>query len=114
MGLFYTKPATDVAALAVPRLQAARNAAPPQTPQEIAAAANDTANAAGEIAAGARPTFSLPRFLCAVAFVVVLFLLYYWSAHDEKMTAHSDGLYHLFEILTSGLTILLVGESSSA
>jgi hypothetical protein len=61
-----------------------------------------------------RPTFSVPRFVCAVILVLVLFGFYVWSAHDSEMAAQSDALFTLFETLTSGLTGVLVGESAHA
>jgi hypothetical protein len=32
----------------------------------------------------------------------------------KKWLLTSDALFHLFEVMTSGLTILLVGESASS
>jgi len=108
MGLFYTA-GGNIAALARPRLiQAYR--APPQDEQAATATADADVE---EIEQGVRPTFSVPRALSALAFVIVLFALYAWSAHDEKMADHSDALFSLFEIMTTGLTGLLVGETAA-
>jgi hypothetical protein len=109
MALFFTRP-TTIAEAARPRLRAAHLAAA-QT-EDVATASTD--QDVTEIGQATRPTFSVPRFCCAALFVIVLFALYYLSAHDPKMGDHSDALFNLFQILTTGLTGLLVGEASAS
>jgi hypothetical protein len=48
--------------------------------------------------------------VCAALFLIVLFALYYLSAHDPKLGNHSDELFSLFQILTTGLTGVLVAK----
>ena len=110
MGLFFTRQ-NNLAGLIQPRLRAALLAPPPANPAQADTAAHETA---GQIVTDARPTFSVPRFVCAFGFVAVLFLLYVWAAHDDKMAPNASALFHLFEVLTSGLSALLVGEASSS
>jgi hypothetical protein len=108
MGLFYTRQG-NIAAAVRPRLRAAHLAA--AVPQEAADTATDQAT--NEIEQATRPTFSVPRFVCTIILLLVLFGLYAWSAHDTKMAAQSDALFTLFEALTAGLTGVLVGESTN-
>ena len=105
MGLFLTR-STTIAQAARPRLKAAHLA--DRQPEQNASASADADVSA--IEQQTKPTFSVPRFCCAAAFVIVLFALYYLSAHDPKLASHSDELFNLFEIMTTGLTGLLVGE----
>lgn len=108
MGLFFTRPTTVTEAVRH-RLREAHLAAPKDAAQATASTEHDTAAIEQET----RPAFSVPRFACAAAFVVILFGLYYLSAHDAKLANHSDELFSLFQILTTGLTGVLVGEASA-
>jgi hypothetical protein len=108
MGLFFTRP-TTVAEAVRPRLRDAHLAGPKNEAEATASTEHDTS----AIAQATRPEFSIPRFVCAVLFLIVLFALYYLSAHDPKLANHSDELFNLFVILTTGLTGVLVGEASS-
>jgi hypothetical protein len=110
MGLFYTRQ-HSVAAAVGPRLRAAHLA---PAAADAGAANTTTDQETTAIEQETRPTFSVPRFVCAVILVLVLFGFYVWSAHDTKMAAQSDALFTLFQALTSGLTGVLVGESALA
>ncbi len=108
MGLFFSRPVTFTQATR-PRLIAAHTSPAKGTQDAAAQADRDTS----EIEQEARPAFSLLRFCCALVFVLALFGFYYLSAHDPTMSSHSDQLFNLFEILTTGLIGVLVGEASS-
>ena len=108
MGLFFTRPNT-IAEAVRPRLRTAYLAQPKNDVQATTSAEQEASAIEHEI----RPAFSVSRFVCAALFVIILFALYYLSAHDPKLTNHSDELFNLFEILTTGLTGVLVGEASA-
>ena len=108
MGLFFTRP-TTVAEAVRPRLREAHSAGAKTEAQVTASTEQDTS----AIEQATRPAFSVPRFVCAALFLIVLFALYYLSAPDPKLANHSDELFNLFVILTTGLTGVLVGEASA-
>lgn len=108
MGLFFTRP-TTIAEAVRPQLMEA-HAAQAKNEPEVTTKTNQDILA---IEQKTRPAFSVPRFVCAALFVLVLFALYYLSAHDPTLASHSDELFHLFVILTTGLTGVLVGEASA-
>jgi hypothetical protein len=107
MGVFFTRQ-QNLATVAQQLLRTAHAAQPSADPGANATADTDT------IVNAARPTFSVNRALIALGLVILLFVLYAVSAHDTKMAAHSDALFHLFEVVASGLTALLVGEAASS
>ena len=108
MGLFFTRPST-IAEAVRPRLMEAHGAQAKNEPDVTTSTNQDIST----IEQQTRPAFSVPRFVCAAVFVLVLFALYYLSAHDPKLANHSDELFNLFVILTTGLTGVLVGEASA-
>jgi hypothetical protein len=108
MGLFFTRP-TAIAEAVRPRLITA-HLAPAKNDLQATTTSDQETSA---IEQATRPAFSVPRFVCAAIFLLVLFALYYLSAHDPKLANHSDELFNLFVILTTGLTGVLVGEASA-